>query len=94
MKRSATKRMPPPICPVCGENVPPNAPACPACGADENTGWSDDHLDGINLPDDEFDYDNFIEEEFETSMKPKGISPLWWVVGILLVIAMILARVL
>jgi RNA polymerase subunit RPABC4/transcription elongation factor Spt4 len=32
------------ICPFCGALVPAGAPACPECGSDETTGWSDDIL--------------------------------------------------
>ncbi|MEM8875606.1 MAG: zinc-ribbon domain-containing protein [Planctomycetota bacterium] len=38
-------------CPHCGEEVPANAAACPACGSDEQTGWSEDTIyDGLDLP--------------------------------------------
>lgn len=39
-------------CPNCGEEVPAGAAACPACGSDEDTGWSDAaEYDGLDLPD-------------------------------------------
>lgn len=42
-------------CPVCGEQVPGNALACPQCGADDETGWSEDaEYDGVELPDEAF----------------------------------------
>ncbi|MEM6504702.1 MAG: zinc-ribbon domain-containing protein [Planctomycetota bacterium] len=42
------------ICPVCGEEVKADALACPHCGADEETGWSEDTaFDGMELPVDE-----------------------------------------
>jgi zinc-ribbon domain len=77
------KRQPPPVCPVCGEEVPRNAPACPECGADEKSGWREDAetYDGLDLPDD-FDYDEFTRREFGRSPKPPGISLLWWVTAI------------
>jgi hypothetical protein len=51
-------------CPVCGGTVPAGALACPHCGADERTGWSDrTYLDGIDLGDD-VDYDELVENEF------------------------------
>lgn len=39
-------------CPVCGEEVPRGAKACPGCGADERSGWNDDDAiyDGLDLP--------------------------------------------
>ena len=44
-------------CPVCGEALPPRARSCPACGADERTGWDPDSVayDGLDLPDEAFD---------------------------------------
>ena len=79
--------MPPETCPNCGAEVPRNAKACPECGSDESTGWSDKaHADNLGLPDDEFDYDKFVKEEFGTGQtKPRGISWLWWVTGLLLI---------
>jgi hypothetical protein len=36
------------ICPNCGAEVPMKALACPECGSDDRTGWSEDTLyDGI-----------------------------------------------
>lgn len=77
------KRPPPAVCPVCGEDVPRNARACPECGADHNSGWREDaeQYDGVDLPD-EFNYDEFVEKEFGTSPKPSGISFLWWLTAI------------
>ena len=56
----------PAICPVCGCDVPAKSPACPECGADHETGWNDEQsiYDGVDLPDDHFDYDDFIRREF------------------------------
>ena len=42
------------ICPHCEAEVPMDAPACPECGSDERTGWSENTIyDGIDLHDDE-----------------------------------------
>ena len=42
-------------CPVCGEVVAGSALACPACGADDETGWSEDaEYDGVDLDDEAF----------------------------------------
>ena len=42
------------------------------------------------MPDDEFDYDEFVKEEFQDAprdrVKPKGISWLWWVAGVVLLL--------
>lgn len=83
---------PPEICLNCGAEVPPTARACPECGADEETGWSEEarthHLD---LPDGKFDYDDFVKREFaEETPKPRGIPWFWWLIAIGLVILFVL----
>ena len=77
--------MPPQICPNCGAEVPPNAKACPECGSDEETGWSDEaRVGGLELPDDNFDYDKFIESEFgQEKPVPHGIHWFWWAIAVL-----------
>jgi hypothetical protein len=79
--------MPLEICPNCGAEVPPNAQACPECGSDEQTGWSEAaETGGLDLPDQNFDYNDFVKREFggETPV-PRGIHWLWWLIGLLLV---------
>lgn len=80
----------PEICPVCGEDVPRRALACPECGADHNSGWREDAnaYDGVDLGEESFDYEEFVREEFGTGVKPKGISGLWWLTAIVLLIAL------
>jgi hypothetical protein len=80
--------MSPEICPNCGGEVPRNSKACPECGSCENTGWSEaaaaDHL---GLPDQNFDYQDFVKREFSgSSPKPMGVSWYWWVISIVLVL--------
>ena len=81
------RREPPEICPVCGALVPPRARACPECGSDEETGWSDRATaQRLGLPDEEFDYDEFVREEFgepdRSRVRPRGIGPWWWAVAV------------
>ena len=84
--------MSPDTCPNCGADLPRNARACPECGADEKTGWSEDaaaqHLD---LPDDKFDYGEFIEREFgkKEQVKPRGVSWFWWGVAVALIVGFV-----
>jgi hypothetical protein len=80
--------MSPEVCPNCGADVPRNAKSCRECGADENTGWSESaHADNLNLPDEEFDYGEFVKEEFgERQVKPTGIHWLWWLTAAILVV--------
>jgi hypothetical protein len=68
--------------------VPERARACPECGADEETGWSERaYAQRLGLPDDEFDYGAFLQEEFgseKKQLRPHGVSRFWWIVGIVL----------
>jgi hypothetical protein len=74
------------VCPNCGAEIPRNAKSCPECGSDETTGWSEQaYADNLNLPDEKFDYDEFVKEEFgPTRAKPRGISWFWWVIAFVL----------
>lgn len=85
--------MTPDICPNCGSDVPPKARACPQCGADETTGWSEEtHADGLDLPDDSFDYGDFVQREFGAGQaRPRGARWFWWCVGILTALAFIIS---
>ena len=88
--KKPTRRKAPEICPVCGEDVPRAALACPQCGADHNSGWRDDAdvYDGIGVAEEEFDYDEFVRNEFGSSTKPRGIHTIWWITAILLLAAL------
>jgi hypothetical protein len=75
--------MTPDSCPNCGADVPPGARACPECGADEKTGWSGEaYASSLNLPDESFEYDEFVQREFGKNPRPHGIKWYWWVVAI------------
>ena len=87
MKRSKTPKLEPPeVCPVCGEDVPRDALACRGCGADHNSGWREDaeSYDGLDLPGDDFNYDDFVQREFASSIKPAGIKTIWWITAIII----------
>ena len=76
--------MTPEICPHCGADVPPHAKACPACGSDESTGWSEEAAaDALDLPREDFDYEDFVQREFGQKRRvPRGISWFWWVIAV------------
>jgi hypothetical protein len=84
----------PETCPVCGEDVPEGALACPECGADERSGWREEVVDGLDLPDKQFDYDEFVKKEFGREVKPEGMAWLWWAAAVaaLLALAAMLLR--
>jgi hypothetical protein len=74
----------PDTCPTCGADVPANAKACPECGSDESTGWSEQaRTAGLDLPQDDFDYKDFVEQEFGSKRRvPRGIHWFWWCVAV------------
>ncbi len=82
---------PPGQCPICGEWAPRGAVACDECGACEASGWSGKtHDDGLDLPNDEFDYDDFIAREFpRQSTRSTGIPKYWWWVALLLLVLLV-----
>lgn len=88
-KPKPTKLKAPDVCPVCGEDVPSGALACPECGADHNSGWRSDAgiYEALDLPDEDFNYDEFVRDEFRSSVKPAGLKMIWWITAILVLIA-------
>lgn len=86
--------VPPETCPTCGAEVPRRSLACPECGADEKTGWSEAaRAQQLGLPDEEFDHDEFVREEFGqgSRVRPRGVKRLWWWVALLLLLAFAVA---
>jgi len=82
------KFQPPEICPVCGEDVPPKSLSCPECGADEKSGWKEDAQlhDALDLPDDEFDHDEFVAEEFGHGKRQPRSHLIWIVAAVVLLV--------
>ncbi len=77
----------PEVCPVCGEDVPRRAVACPECGADHHSGWREEAESyEVALPDENFDYEEFVEKEFGSSPKPAAIKMVWWITAIIVII--------
>ncbi len=78
------------VCPNCGADLPKKAKACPECGSDDQTGWSEEAgTGGLDLPGEDFDYDEFVQEEFGNKntmkdIKPRGVHWVWWLTGVAL----------
>jgi predicted ATP-dependent serine protease len=83
------------VCPNCGAMLPANAKACPDCGSDENTGWSENtYLDGIDLPLDDEEYETIRAKEFSNGRINKKSSILvdWkMAIGLVVIAAMLIA---
>ena len=82
----------PETCPNCGADVPRNAKACPECGSCDETGWSEGATaSGLDLPEEAFDYQDFVEREFAgEKIVPRGIPWFWWVIALGVLAAFIL----
>jgi len=81
---------PPGPCPNCGVEVRRGARACPGCGASDDSGWNEEAaVSGLDLPDEDFDYEAFVENEFGERRRtvPKR-KRLWTLVGILILLVM------
>ena len=83
--------MPPDVCPHCGAEIPPGAKACPECGSDEKTGWSERaRYDNLDLPEENFDYQDYLKREFgRERIVPRGVHWFWWIVTILVVVDLV-----
>lgn len=75
---------------MCGEDVPPTALACSNCGADHRSGWQEntESYDGVDLPDNDFNYEEFVKQEFGSLSRP-AIKRVWWITAILLIAVLV-----
>lgn len=80
-------------CPHCGADLPDGAEVCRECGSDGTTGWSEQaRNDSLGLPDENFDYADFVKREFgEEKIKRRGLRWFWWVVAVLLLLVFLIA---
>ncbi|MBM3831748.1 MAG: zinc-ribbon domain-containing protein [Verrucomicrobia bacterium] len=78
-------------CPNCGADVPAKAKACPECGSCEETGWSENAAaDGLDLPNDSFNYDEYVQKEFKPNrFFFRGRRIIWCIVAVVLVLALL-----
>jgi hypothetical protein len=79
------------LCPGCGREVRVGSQGCPQCN--QLDPWEQDDTeiyDGLDLPDDKFDYQQFLKNEFgDKKINTNGLSLFWWIVAIILLIALI-----
>jgi hypothetical protein len=85
------------ICPFCEIEVAVGQP-CPGCAkkkrrqTPKRKPWEQDKsADGLGLPDDDFDYDDFIAREFGKAAphRQSGLRWYWWVLALVILIGMI-----
>jgi len=83
------------VCPFCEREVRVGQP-CPGCAKKgkkpraKKRSWEQNPAeDGLNLPDDDFDYDEFIAREFgKAPHRTLGIKWYWWVLAVALLVAL------
>ena len=88
------------LCPECGAEVPVGSKGCQACGprkiakrmrrkkmARKPKPWEQDSTyDGLGLPDDDFDYEDYVEREFGGKPHKRiGIAWYWWLTAVALI---------
>jgi hypothetical protein len=86
------------ICPECGAEVRVGSKGCGKCASeratktwgDEPRPWEQDNIyDGLDLPDDEFDYQKFVAEEFGGAPGSPTVGWFWWVVAVVVLGALV-----
>jgi len=84
------------LCPGCDQEVRVGSP-CPRCvrgkkpaGEKARHSWEQDRAaDGLDLPEDDFDYDSFVRSEFGTAPHNRtGIKWYWYLAALLLLIGL------
>jgi hypothetical protein len=75
---------------VCQADVPRGAKACGGCGASHDSGWNEEaETSGLDLPDEEFDYGDFVAREFgEGKPRRRPRQTLWTIAGVVLLVAL------
>ena len=86
------------LCPFCGVQARVGK-LCPGCTkklpkkASKKHPWQQDtSKDGLDLPDDDFDYNEFCKQEFSRlPHRILGLRWYWWLLGVAVLLAMIAA---
>lgn len=79
--------------------MPRGAVACDDCGSCSKSGWNEaaETYDGLDLPDEDFDYDDFIQREFGADREGRASlskETLWKIVAAVLLAVMVLGYLL
>lgn len=69
-------------CPHCGAEIRADARFCRHCGSSDEDGWRED----LQADVDDFDYDDYVAENFSTRREGSGAAALWRGVAIALLI--------
>ncbi len=80
-----TRQMSSVPCPHCGNDIRSDATFCRHCGSSEADGWSDEGDES----EDDFDYEQYVEDHHSISEVSTRLSPLWRAVVAVLVLAFV-----
>lgn len=86
------------ICPHCGAEVDKGASFCRECGSDRKTGWQEYPNVGADATsgygeDDDFDYNEFVREEFPGHSRHSARRPIKRLLLIILVVLLCLSLI-
>ncbi len=90
------------ICPDCGAEVRVGSRGCTRCASERATktwdtrkSWEQDEAyDGTGLPEEDFDYESFLDEEFGGGKRRTGREWFWWGTAVVVLAALVLGWVL
>jgi uncharacterized membrane protein YvbJ len=89
------------LCPGCGNEVQIGPRGCPKCSKPPKAkkkparkSWQQDRrYDDLDLPSEDFDYDEFVAREFgKVPHRRIGIAWYWWVTALVLLVLMVLGK--
>jgi uncharacterized membrane protein YvbJ len=69
-------------CPHCGEEIREDARFCRHCGSSDADGWRDEYDTDL----DEFDYDDYVAQEFSTTAANTQTRPIWRLAAVVMLI--------
>jgi hypothetical protein len=73
-------------CPHCGGEITADAKFCRHCGSSESDGWRDEWETDV----DDFDYEEYIADNFDSGPHRTSIAPLWRLVALVLLVLFLL----
>ena len=82
-------------CPHCGGEIAVDARFCRHCGSSDSDGWREDEEAFADTYDDDFDYEEFVQDEFADDGVSHGLTnektkPFWRLIAVILLLLALL----